>query len=122
MGQVPLRLQFQTVEITVAVLAGGIESFNAALVPGQTYLSARSAPPDPAKAIAVFERACRGGEATACYSAGIMYIRGNGITKDPSLAQQRFHQACELGMKKACNIIDGVVAQLKRQRGSTAPR
>jgi TPR repeat protein len=59
-------------------------------------------PRDAVRAVAMFQRACEGGDALGCSSLGYMYQVGEGVTLDEARAQQYFRQACDRGDDIGC--------------------
>jgi len=59
---------------------------------------------DYKKAISLYERSCKMGNATACYNAGYMYKEGIGIPKNLKKASEYFKRACDMGDQEACNM------------------
>ena len=54
-----------------------------------------------------YDRACLGGRANACWSAGILALRldADGEPKDPRAAFERYQQACDGGEPLACATV-----------------
>jgi hypothetical protein len=63
-------------------------------------------PRDPARAAHEFDKACAGGEASACSNVGLMYRNGDGVTRDDARAVAYLEQACTLGMASACRWVE----------------
>jgi TPR repeat protein len=58
--------------------------------------------PDPALAVANFEKACKGDSAASCAEVAMLYNRGVGGVQDHQLALRRLRKACDLGLIAAC--------------------
>jgi TPR repeat protein len=50
----------------------------------------------------LFEKACDGGELSACRSPGYLYRNGLGVELDETKALSFYHKACDGGDKGAC--------------------
>ena len=57
---------------------------------------------DAAKAVALFTRACNGGNAKSCVNLGAMHFDGNGVPKNESLGASFFLKGCEAGEAPGC--------------------
>jgi|KBSMisStaDraftv2_1062788.scaffolds.fasta_scaffold1191868_2 hypothetical protein len=57
---------------------------------------------DKAKAMALYKKACIGGEMTGCYDLGVCDQVGCGVARDEAKAAALFQQACSGGVKGAC--------------------
>jgi len=55
--------------------------------------------------IRLFETACGGGSASACYKLGIMYREGQGVRRDEAKAYSWFQTACAMGSQTACDLL-----------------
>ena len=55
-----------------------------------------------ARARALFDRACRGGDDKGCYNLGVMFSKGDGGARDEARARALFAQACKGGFVKGC--------------------
>jgi TPR repeat protein len=62
------------------------------------------------QALALLERGCEGGRATACYERGRRRVSGMGVPKDLSDAARWFGAACALGDVNAC-VDRGVLVE-----------
>jgi hypothetical protein len=47
-------------------------------------------------------KVCNDGKIQACYNLGLMYAKGEGITKNKPKAIELFKKACEGGVEEAC--------------------
>ncbi len=54
------------------------------------------------KALEIWNKACDNGDAKACFSAGFIYLNGNGVTQDKVLAKKLFKKACDGGSASGC--------------------
>jgi len=54
------------------------------------------------QAAELFRRACDGGERKGCHDLGLMYFRGEGVTKDLHRAADLYKRACEAGGTGGC--------------------
>jgi TPR repeat protein len=68
------------------------------------YLEGREVPKDERRAAALWEKACTGGHAEACFNLGVLYKQGLGVAKDESRAAIRFDKACQAGISEACAL------------------
>jgi uncharacterized protein len=57
---------------------------------------------DRAKANPFYEKACEGGEATACNTLGFSYENGLGLTADAARARALYEKGCELADASSC--------------------
>jgi TPR repeat protein len=55
-----------------------------------------------ARARALFDQACKYGDAAGCYIAGIMFRKGDGGARDEVRAQALLDQACKGGVARGC--------------------
>lgn len=60
---------------------------------------------DKARALPLFETACRMGHGDACYFSGIAALRGDGCAIDKAAAMQSFIRACMAKHAKACTEL-----------------
>jgi TPR repeat protein len=58
-----------------------------------------------ARGIALFEDACREGDADMCHALGQRYRQGSGVLRDPGRAAALFEQACDRGSILACEDL-----------------
>ena len=63
---------------------------------------------DPARAYTLYMRACEGGDAAGCFSAGICHRTGSCATKSEGEATKLLKRACEGGDKRACANLGGL--------------
>lgn len=68
---------------------------------GEQALAAKDAG-QLARAHELFERACDGGDGTACANWGLMLEQGLGTDADPVAALSLYRQACGMGLAQAC--------------------
>ena len=68
----------------------------------RAHLLGAGAPKDPTRAASLLERACTGGEITACGYLGSLYAAGEGVAQDFSRAASHFKQACDKKVLTAC--------------------
>ncbi len=69
--------------------------------------------PDPASSQnfeLMYQQACAGGELVSCNVLGLMYLTGEGVTRDPARALPLYMRACDGGLSGAC-INLGVMYQ-----------
>lgn len=71
---------------------------------------------DDGRALALWVKACDGGEAPACYNLGNRYKQGRGVSKDLGRAVDLHIKACDLGLAEACALFGPT-----RQPGQRAP-
>jgi TPR repeat protein len=45
---------------------------------------------------------CEDGDASACYSLGVMYRKGKGVIRNKSTARRYFEKACEQEYSNSC--------------------
>ena len=103
---------------------------------------AQSTPPlasgvteDAASAAQLYDRACRGADASGCNSLGYFYERGRAVDLDASRAAQLYERACQLANPSGCDNLavlyeggNGVTrdrnraAKLRQQACELAPR
>lgn len=76
----------------------------AACVSLGTTLSVSEAPADRARAAELFDRACKGGQASGCRMLAIAYAQGEGVKPDGSKAHALFQTACTEGDTIACQM------------------
>ena len=58
---------------------------------------------DPAKAVTLYEKACRAGNSHGCYNLGIAYDDGDVVAKDPVKAATYYVQSCTAGDPHGCH-------------------
>ena len=61
--------------------------------------------PDLAKAQALFEQACRGGQQSGCFRLGNIYYFGQGVSVDKGRARSLYDRACAGNVFQACNNL-----------------
>ncbi|HIF07272.1 MAG TPA: sel1 repeat family protein [Gemmatimonadetes bacterium] len=69
--------------------------------------------PDPASSQnfeLMYQQACAGGELVSCNVLGLMYLTGEGVTRDPARALPLYMRGCDGGLSGAC-INLGVMYQ-----------
>jgi TPR repeat protein len=59
----------------------------------------------PARALALYARACDRGSARSCHRAGELLRDGLGVTVDEQRARQLFEQGCQRGSPAACDAL-----------------
>ncbi len=69
---------------------------------GLNHQDGLSAPWDPAKAIAAYEKACAGGAGTGCFNLATMYTGGHGVIADMAKGE-RYRAAAAVAWQKACD-------------------
>jgi uncharacterized protein len=76
------------------------------------------------QAAELYRKACDGGERKGCHDLGLMYYRGEGMTKDLNRAAGLFKRACDAGGSGGCQDLglmysrgEGVVKDLNRAAG-----
>ena len=57
---------------------------------------------DYKKAKEIFEKACDGNDALACYNLGLLYKKGQGVKQNSQHAKTLFNKACYFGFQNAC--------------------
>lgn len=67
--------------------------------------------PEGEKARDAFQKACDGGEPTACTALGEMKFQGLGIAKDPKSSYDHFEKACSGGDMAGCNDMGLALTQ-----------
>ena len=60
------------------------------------YAEGKGVERNEAKAAALFQQACDGGEASAGRNLGILYERGKSVPKDEAKAVALYKQACDV--------------------------
>jgi serine/threonine protein kinase/TPR repeat protein len=79
---------------------------------GVDYATGDGVARDPAKAIALYRRACKGGLPRACANLGWMHFNGEGgVDKDPVLAASFFQRACDGGAAMGCLGVSRAYAE-----------
>jgi TPR repeat protein len=58
--------------------------------------------PDFKAATKLFQRACQGSDAGACYEAGSLFESGKGMGKNPVLSDMYYRRGCIMGAAEAC--------------------
>ncbi|MGC9954152.1 MAG: lysozyme inhibitor LprI family protein [Rhizomicrobium sp.] len=76
---------------------------------------------DFAKAISLYERACRAGEARACTSLGSMAYNGEGERRDVSWARGLYEKACNGGDAEGCGKLRAMTPQAAGPAPQTTP-
>ena len=73
------------------------------------------------QAAELYQKACNGGERKGCHDLGLMYYRGEGMTKDLNRAADLFKRACDAGGSGGCQDLglmysrgEGVAKDLNR--------
>ena len=61
--------------------------------------------PDQSPTAALLEKACEGGEASACRKLGLVYGTGQGVDKDMHRAAVLLEKACEGGDASGCTYL-----------------
>jgi TPR repeat protein len=87
------------------------------------YYGRESFPPDRARAVQAYERACRLGDARACNNLGDALDYGEGVERDVARAAELFVRACHGGEALACANLgymaehgEGVARDVRRAR------
>lgn len=62
-------------------------------------------PRDPARAAALYRKACDGGWAVGCGSLGALHVLGEGVPRDANLGVKLVEQACDMGMSEMCSFL-----------------
>lgn len=57
---------------------------------------------DAAGAVALFDKACDGGEVLGCLRSGIWLAEGRGVPKNPLRAFNKYIRGCQLGDEGCC--------------------
>src|SRR5262249_34041389 len=57
---------------------------------------------DHAKALALFGRACDGGDPRGCHELALSYEGGEGVPRDTEHAERLYRRACDGGLQEAC--------------------
>ncbi len=65
-------------------------------------LALEAAPPNPLRAVQLYQRSCEGGDARGCMYLGGLYLRGRGVARDETRARRLFAAACAGGVEVAC--------------------
>jgi len=55
-----------------------------------------------AKAAALYQKACDGGQMRGCVNLGFLYEQGTGVSQDAAKAAALYHKACDGGERQAC--------------------
>jgi uncharacterized protein len=64
-----------------------------------------STPADPARAAALYERACQGGNPAGCSNFGSLLTNGNGVPIDQQRGLELLRKGCKLGNEWGCNEL-----------------
>jgi TPR repeat protein len=64
--------------------------------------------------LAMFERACRGGDGEGCASYGLMFGRGEGMPADQAKAVTYYTLGCDQGSQRACTLLGEANAKARR--------
>jgi TPR repeat protein len=91
---------------SLSVAGCGRDSGKSLFADGQAAYQARNF----TKAITLYERACRAGEARACTSLGSMAFNGEGGRKDVSWASGLYEKACKGGDAEGCGKLRAMTA------------
>ena len=59
--------------------------------------------------MSLYQRACDGGLAAACFNQGAMYEKGVGLAQDVSKAAALYKKACDGGDMNGCNNLGTMV-------------
>lgn len=59
-------------------------------------------PQDLLKAVPLYIKACKGGDAESCVNLGILYQSGEGMPRDEAKAAELFDKACDDGHAIGC--------------------
>ncbi|MBS1818140.1 MAG: SEL1-like repeat protein [Acidobacteria bacterium] len=62
-------------------------------------------PRDAQRAIALLEKTCAAGNASACFNAAAMYHNGDGLPADEKRAQEYLRKACDGKFLRACDML-----------------
>jgi TPR repeat protein len=88
---------------------------------GEVY--AGSERDDPARALEVWERACKAGEQRSCTGQAVLLTEGRGVAKDTKRAVPLLEAACKKEVALACTLLgnlsiegDGVARDVERAR------
>ena len=57
---------------------------------------------DRAQALALFQKACEGGDSGGCFNLGVIYDYGVAVKPSETKALALYRKACEGGYQKAC--------------------
>jgi uncharacterized protein len=57
---------------------------------------------DDARAVALFTKACDGGDGAGCFMLGTMFRLGEGVRKDAASAASAYARGCALGDAACC--------------------
>ncbi len=60
---------------------------------------------DYVRARALYDQACKGGDAGGCYIAGVMFYEGEGGAQDKARARALYEQACKGGIADGCRKL-----------------
>jgi hypothetical protein len=64
-------------------------------------------PKNTGRAVALYEKACEGGEMSMCNNLGVCYNKGEcGLSRDEIRAEQLYKKACKGGESGACHNLD----------------
>ncbi len=85
------------------VISGGETDHFAETKPPARMRNKAAVAEDTARAAALYEKVCDGGDLTACYHLGFLYALGTGVVKDVARAAALFQQACDGGQAKGCS-------------------
>jgi TPR repeat protein len=77
--------------------------------------NARGVIGDDGRAVALYQRACKGGVPASCANLGVMLVQGRGIEADAHGATELFQRACKAGNAEGCyNLAFMYLKQGKR--------
>jgi TPR repeat protein len=66
---------------------------------------------DYARARALYDQACKGGEAKGCFSLGTMFHQGKGGPRNKARARVLYDQACKGGDAAGCTNLGAMFSQ-----------
>jgi TPR repeat protein len=69
------------------------------------YANGKGVSQDDKQAVALYTKACDGGEAGGCFNLGLHYKKGTGVSASTATARRYFKKACDSGYKKACDQL-----------------
>ncbi|HWM87626.1 MAG TPA: tetratricopeptide repeat protein, partial [Kofleriaceae bacterium] len=72
---------------------------------GVIHAEGTGVPADPARARALYEKACTGKLAKACNNLGLIYASGIGVAADPARAATLYRTACDGGDPLGCRNL-----------------
>lgn len=95
----------EQMQMALPQTGGGVDDAAAIVALAVKYEHAEGVPRDYSKAVELYCRAARMGNAKAQYSMGWMYANGRGVSRDDGVAAQLFTMAAEQGNEHAKEML-----------------